>query len=38
MTLEDEFKASITDEEAERLTTVKNTVEFIKEKLAGVNA
>lgn len=35
MALEEEFGREITDEEAESLTTVGNTVAFVKSKLAG---
>ncbi|MBI5115962.1 acyl carrier protein [Candidatus Poribacteria bacterium] len=30
MTLEDEFEIEITDEEAEKIITVRNAIEFIK--------
>ena len=32
MTLEEEFNIEITDEDAEKLLTVQDTIEFIKEK------
>ncbi len=35
MALEDEFKESISDEEAKELTTVGSTVAFIKRKTGG---